>query len=221
MNARDFTPKGGKIEVKAIVQDRKIRIEFSDSGCGIPKENLNKIFEPFFTTKPIGVGTGLWENMSSGGTYRIRVRGKGRKERQVPYASKAAIALEPALRDAGHLLAGASVAPDDDGTHRGAGAPRVQCTRSMVPSPLSVHLADITYRFMPAGGWPGIGSGLRQKLVKSCSPISASHARFMSGNASGSRTCHARSVSMGSGICRTSRAEIVLAEISSAMARIS
>jgi CheY-like chemotaxis protein len=31
----------------------------SDTGCGIPPENLQKIFEPFFTTKEVGKGTGL------------------------------------------------------------------------------------------------------------------------------------------------------------------
>lgn len=36
-----------------------IRVEISDSGVGIPKENLSHLFEPFFTTKPIGTGTGL------------------------------------------------------------------------------------------------------------------------------------------------------------------
>ncbi len=30
----------------------------SDTGVGIPQENLNKIFEPFFTTKQMGKGTG-------------------------------------------------------------------------------------------------------------------------------------------------------------------
>ncbi len=58
VNAKDFTPDGGKIEVKAFVQNKEIKIEFSDSGCGIPDENLDKIFEPFFTTKN-GKGAGL------------------------------------------------------------------------------------------------------------------------------------------------------------------
>ncbi len=34
-------------------------IEIRDTGCGIPRENLQRIFEPFFTTKGQGKGTGL------------------------------------------------------------------------------------------------------------------------------------------------------------------
>ncbi|QRN95647.1 HAMP domain-containing protein [Archangium violaceum] len=37
----------------------RVTLEVSDTGCGIPAENLGHIFEPFFTTKPVGVGTGL------------------------------------------------------------------------------------------------------------------------------------------------------------------
>ena len=40
--------------------DRKwVFMEFTDTGEGIPEENLTRIFEPFFTTKDIGKGTGL------------------------------------------------------------------------------------------------------------------------------------------------------------------
>src|SRR4028119_1234031 len=34
-------------------------VEVSDSGHGIPPEQIEKIFEPFFTTKHVGKGTGL------------------------------------------------------------------------------------------------------------------------------------------------------------------
>jgi two-component system cell cycle sensor histidine kinase/response regulator CckA len=34
-------------------------IKVTDTGCGIPSENLTRIFEPFFTTKEVGHGTGL------------------------------------------------------------------------------------------------------------------------------------------------------------------
>jgi CheY-like chemotaxis protein len=36
-----------------------ICLAVSDTGCGIPPENLRHIFEPFFTTKELGRGTGL------------------------------------------------------------------------------------------------------------------------------------------------------------------
>jgi PAS domain S-box-containing protein len=40
--------------------DRKsVLVEFTDTGEGIPEENLTRIFDPFFTTKDIGKGTGL------------------------------------------------------------------------------------------------------------------------------------------------------------------
>lgn len=39
--------------------DRYVEIRITDTGKGIPKDNLSKIFDPFFTTKPVGQGTGL------------------------------------------------------------------------------------------------------------------------------------------------------------------
>jgi iron only hydrogenase large subunit-like protein/nitrogen-specific signal transduction histidine kinase len=42
------------------------KIEISDTGNGIPKENQSKVFTPFFTTKSIGKGTGLGLAISYG-----------------------------------------------------------------------------------------------------------------------------------------------------------
>ncbi len=44
---------------------------FSDTGCGIPEENLHKIFDPFFTTKPPGKGTGLGLSICHGIILRL------------------------------------------------------------------------------------------------------------------------------------------------------
>jgi len=41
------------------VDNHWVEVQVSDTGCGIPEENLNKLFTPFFTTKPPGKGTGL------------------------------------------------------------------------------------------------------------------------------------------------------------------
>jgi signal transduction histidine kinase len=40
-------------------ENKKILINISDTGKGIPETDLKNIFEPFFTTKPPGEGTGL------------------------------------------------------------------------------------------------------------------------------------------------------------------
>ena len=48
-----------KISVKSDTNDDNVIISFSDSGKGIPEENLAKVFEPFYTTKKEGKGTGL------------------------------------------------------------------------------------------------------------------------------------------------------------------
>jgi two-component system NtrC family sensor kinase len=41
-------------------------VEFTDTGHGIAKENLEKIFDPFFTTKDTGHGVGLGLAISFG-----------------------------------------------------------------------------------------------------------------------------------------------------------
>lgn len=61
INAGEAMPNGGQLTIKGIQNALKemILISFTDTGVGIPPENLNKLFTPFFTTKQIGKGTGL------------------------------------------------------------------------------------------------------------------------------------------------------------------
>lgn len=56
----------GKIRVKTEQKEGVVRIELSDNGIGIRRENLARIFDPFYTTKDIGEGTGLGLTITSG-----------------------------------------------------------------------------------------------------------------------------------------------------------
>jgi signal transduction histidine kinase/iron only hydrogenase large subunit-like protein len=58
-NAVAAMEKGGTLLVRVGGDERRVVFSVTDTGVGIPEENLKKIFEPFFTTKPLGKGTGL------------------------------------------------------------------------------------------------------------------------------------------------------------------
>jgi len=65
LNAADAMEQGsgpGSLTVRTMADPRRsdqVRIEFEDTGVGIPDSQLSKIFEPFYSTKTHGRGTGL------------------------------------------------------------------------------------------------------------------------------------------------------------------
>ena len=73
INAVNSIADRGVITIKTWHGGNSVWVDVSDTGCGIPRENLAKIFEPFFTTKDVGKGTGLGLSI----TYEIVRRHKG------------------------------------------------------------------------------------------------------------------------------------------------
>ncbi|MDD5504311.1 MAG: ATP-binding protein [Candidatus Omnitrophica bacterium] len=81
-NAAQAIKEEGEIAINAKEDSGKIKVEVSDTGCGIPEDKIKKIFEPFYTTKSDGNGYGLsivrevvWRNK---GEIRVESKvGKG------------------------------------------------------------------------------------------------------------------------------------------------
>jgi len=58
-NAMQAMTKRGVLTVQTGAAADGVWVSISDTGCGIPQEQLNRIFEPFYTTKKKGSGLGL------------------------------------------------------------------------------------------------------------------------------------------------------------------
>ena len=92
VNARDARPLGGRLTIETehvdldedytsreseVAPGDYVVLSVTDSGEGIPADEIDKVFEPFFTTKDIGKGSGLGLSMvygfikQSGGHIRV------------------------------------------------------------------------------------------------------------------------------------------------------
>lgn len=70
-NAREAMPKGGQLTLRTARAPAAgappvpgeardfVRLEVSDTGCGIPADQISRIFEPLYTTKQGGLGSGM------------------------------------------------------------------------------------------------------------------------------------------------------------------
>lgn len=63
VNAIKYTPEGGKVGLQMKEEEGCVRVEISDTGIGIPQEDVTHIFDEFYRAKNVrsmaGEGTGL------------------------------------------------------------------------------------------------------------------------------------------------------------------
>jgi signal transduction histidine kinase len=58
-NATEAMPRGGTLRLSARREGAEVLVSVSDTGPGIPPQDLPRVFEPYFTTKAGGTGLGL------------------------------------------------------------------------------------------------------------------------------------------------------------------
>ena len=64
-NAINYSPQGGKIDVKAAIKEIQVVISVSDQGIGIPQDKLSSLFQKYYRVdsplknKVKGMGIGL------------------------------------------------------------------------------------------------------------------------------------------------------------------
>jgi signal transduction histidine kinase len=79
-NAVDAMPEGGRLSLAARPDGDRVAFVVTDTGDGIPPEDLPRVFDPLYTTKPPGKGTGLGLPIlreivdAHGGTVRLESR---------------------------------------------------------------------------------------------------------------------------------------------------
>lgn len=66
VNAAQAIQEQGNVTIETNYKNDEVLLSISDTGEGIPPDNIKKIFTPFFTSKPVGTGTGLGLSISHG-----------------------------------------------------------------------------------------------------------------------------------------------------------
>jgi two-component system, NtrC family, sensor kinase len=95
-NARDAMPSGGRLSIAGRRDSNSVEVAITDTGIGIPAEDLARIMEPLYSTKARGLGLGLSiarsileKNLGSlqvtsepgrGSTFTVRLTAAGTKD---------------------------------------------------------------------------------------------------------------------------------------------
>jgi signal transduction histidine kinase len=59
-NAVEAMPQGGTLTLRGQGMGSQVQLEITDTGSGIPEDQLSRLFTPWHTTKPEGTGLGLY-----------------------------------------------------------------------------------------------------------------------------------------------------------------
>jgi len=93
-NARESTPQGGTVEVRARAARGCVLVSIADHGAGIPEENLSRVFDPFFSTSEtretglvLSIAFGLMQRLGGGITAANRPGGGSAYTLSFPLAS--------------------------------------------------------------------------------------------------------------------------------------
>jgi len=86
-NALQYTPAGGRVEIRARVDSGRVTITVADTGIGIPAEHLTHVFDRFYrvdrsrgrTSGGSGIGLTIARHLSrpTAGRSGQKVRGRG------------------------------------------------------------------------------------------------------------------------------------------------
>jgi signal transduction histidine kinase len=59
INGIEATGRSGEVLVETRSHNGSVEISVSDTGCGVPDDEMEKILQPFYSTKETGTGLGL------------------------------------------------------------------------------------------------------------------------------------------------------------------
>jgi two-component system, NtrC family, sensor kinase len=74
-NAGEAMPNGGRLSIAGTSEKEAVAVAFTDTGVGIPTDQISRVMEPLYSTKARGLGLGLSIARSivekNGGTVRV------------------------------------------------------------------------------------------------------------------------------------------------------
>lgn len=159
INARDAIENGGRVTIETanvrldqdycdqnveVTPGPYVMIAVSDTGIGIPPQNLDRVFDPFFTTKEVGKGTGLGLSMVYG--FVKQSRGHVKVYSEVGHGTTVRLYLPKADRPADAI----DEAPASLSDLRGSQTILVVEDNDLVRGHVESQLANLGYRVICA-----------------------------------------------------------------------